>query len=370
MRMKLIAVVMKDAGSFNAVMPAGELLSANCGHDYGCVYFASGVAATKLKERDIPYQNADEFVGDSFDLVLCGTSSTADGDFLERDICRKATAKGIPIVAISDVWMSALRLKDDAVKLTVVTSIDQQSTSLLRQVMPGVKIVTTGNPAFDQWFHGQNQYTTNRSAIRERLGLHPKEKLVCFFGGYGDQSADILQLLCDTLGDIGSPYLAFAVRNHPAILQNPKWAKDKAKIEATLADFFGRTVDTAEYKTGESLLPAADLCVANWSTLLLQATHLVSLHGSPMSLHIILPEYDQGWIANQFCGLSNTVPAVTLGAAKAVYQYSPADVATAISNLLFNENTRHEITRAAKRDFRLDGRSTERVAAEVIQLLN
>ncbi len=140
-------IVTRDNMPFQACHPIARELR-NLGHEVRVLADPSGVSASRWLQTEFkPETNSGpEIVIDRFkpDVLISGISNPAG---IEQDAMICANGHGIPVVAYSDIWGSASRIKSG--KPDLVLTIDCLDLEMVHAMFPNARVTVVGD-----WVNG------------------------------------------------------------------------------------------------------------------------------------------------------------------------------------------------------------------------
>lgn len=298
---------------------------------------------------------------ESPDLVLTGTSSQDKNnrDIIEQTITFAARNMGIKSVAVLDFWagyserfsniFADEKFKFLPDKIAILDELARKA--MLKEGFPEERLVITGNPYFDSLIEQKTGFReTDKQKVRADLGifsdacvlLFASQPIKFYYGeslGYTEET--VLEELLETLEKIKGKKICLLVKVHPM-------EKEEDIKKRTLGYSFPIVVDQA-YPPRQAIL-ASDIVISTFSTMLIESVHL----GKPsISLQPGL-KTDDLLITNR-SGI--TLPV-----------YQQGKIGAVLDKLLYDKNYASELLKKSK-DFRTDGKATERVVKLIYKML-
>jgi hypothetical protein len=278
--MRVIAVA-GDAGGARAVLPVIRVLRER-GADVECRAYAA--ASAIWDAAGLTLYDPRSLEVDRADRLLLGT--TVGPAQLELDYIRIGAERRVPAVSIVDAWVSyraRYASRDGTIRWPdrIAVADDEMRAGLLADGAPADRVITTGQPAFDEL--AALTEPSRRGAVRERIRLAldvaADESLIVFASqplhqlytpdelGFDDRGIafEVASALADVIA-ARSRRGVLAVKLHPREMADPP-----RETPATRESL--RVVRLADDRLAppRELVAAADLVVGMSSILLVEA---------------------------------------------------------------------------------------------------
>jgi len=367
-----IIVICGDPGGASAVAPVVKFLAAEKGLDV--LSYAYNEAAAiwdsfnivyEILPHDITEEDTEDLLKKpNVKLLFTGTSvNTVD---LERLFIGTAAKIGLPSLSLIDFWTNyTRRFSQDGKNLTHVPDkvaiMDEYAfDEMVQEGFDPVKLVITGQPAFDDLADWRNEFSLERrDEIRKELGLQEGELFILFASQpltslYGTDNIKEEYLGFDEWTVLGTLIQIFeeikvevAAKIHLVIRPHPR------EEIGLFKDYSSQVIPITlvESGTARSQVMAADLVVGMNTELLVEACYLGCI---TLSLQPGLRHPDR-------------LPTNRLGFSRAVYQDD--EIKPALLDLLLNEKLRAAMVENVKK-FTLRGKSAVIVARLIFEMIN
>lgn len=303
---KTVAVVVGDLGGAKEVVPiAKELERRGATVRYFLDSSPKAKAGDVLMKAGVSYETRDPNAEDKFDVILAGTSATANGAQVKWT--EWGWANRIKVVWMEDLHGTGSRANSRSVTPDFMLVIDEMAARIAEKVRPGLRTIVVGKPTFSdpKELPRLEDGPAIRAKIRAEFELDDNRFLIVagFGGDPAERSETQLQMILDKLSklfpqdlfrwapdcmnlDVVEYFLhtctVIAWRFHP---KHPSANELWEKAESACAAEGIRTVDARKVDMNH-LTIAADLCIADWgNTNQLAAV----LHGTPVAT-MMFPE--------------------------------------------------------------------------------
>lgn len=301
------------------------------------------------------------------DLVLTGTSmqDEATKDVIEQTIVLAAETKGIPTLAVLDFWGNYWQRVSDIFtgekfkflpdKIAIMDEVVQQA--MAEEGFAKERLVITGNPYFDDLPAKASSFTvTEKQTIRQSIGLGCETLL--FFAGntfkneainYGYWDLENIRLLAGVLKQLPKGQrtkIGIAVGLHPRTPES-----DLAEINHYIGEISGIKIKVVHHIKAQELVLVSDLTLTANSTVGIEAVYM----GKPcISLQPGLKGKDLLIVSEK--GI------IPVG-------YTVRDCERELKKAIVDiEYREKELPKRAK-NFRIDGRATERVVKLAYEMI-
>lgn len=324
--MDVLAVV-KDPGGINAVLPVGAELRKSSA---SVQVVANGKAVELLPAMNVEHvaESSAEAVIQKFgEPKILLTSMCSDGG-VGRDLVPLLHGKSVT-VAVQDFWGARLWTEwaDPKFRPDHLIVPDSGAKDIVHTAWPDFDpehIHALGWVAFDKYVDMYPKRAQIAADTRRVLGIADSKPILLFCGG-GDETGMLLDSLVSALNDVPTDFYVMA-RPHPRTKNNyPNemipWQEALANLKrgTLVVDFFGQT-------DGPSLIAAADVVVADFSTMLIEAAML-----RKPAISLWYPEVQRFW-NREIGGRAPMFPLISMGCALCVQ--SPQYLADVIANAL------------------------------------
>ena len=367
-----IIVICGDPGGAGAVAPVVKFLATEKGLDV--LPYAYNEAAAIWDSFDIVYEILPHDISEKDteallrkpNVKLLFTGTSVNSVDLERLFVGTAAKIGLPSLSLIDFWTNyTRRFSQDGKNLTHVPDkvaiMDEYAfDEMVREGFDPVKLVITGQPAFDDLADWRNEFSIERrDEIRKELDLQEGELFLLF-------ASQPLTSLYGT-DNIKEEYLGF---DEWTVLGTVIQKLEEIKVEVMekihlvirphpreeiglFKDYTSQVIPITlvESGTARSQVMAADLVVGMNTELLVEACYLGCI---TLSLQPGLRHPDR-------------LPTNRLGFSRAVYQED--EIKPALLELLLNEKSRSAILENVKK-FKLRGKSAVNVARLIFEMIN
>ncbi len=217
------------------------------------------------------------------DLVLVGATMQTQGNkfAIEQQLTLAARTAGIRTIAVLDMWGEYVERFSDIYaneRFKYIPDIICIPDDYARQDMVALgfdpdRLVVTGNPGFDILVRRKLTYTdADRRAWRQARGIHEDAMLIVYASqpiddheefDYGFDQYSVFDELCDAIGmQWRTCHIVLLIKVHPR--EDADKMRDHAK---------GKPFDVIIDQTGDprGMIPASDLVIAPFSTILIEA---------------------------------------------------------------------------------------------------
>lgn len=359
---KRVWTVVKDPGGTNGVLPVVKVLRERGVH-VDVIAHGKAPELSQVKEfgtylvagPDPQAVLATLSLPDAYITSMCSEGGVG------RDLIPFLRERGVPTIAAQDFWGGALvRLFSDQKHWPDYIWVnDDLGADIVQRAWAGFlreNIWVTGFPAMDKYAAVDVEGT--RARVRRTLGVKGQLPLALFAGDLKGTSAVLAQVIAafNKLAQ-ESILCAFAPRQHPRMTndspeESPLW-------QGALERFIGGQLlaDTSSVATPE-MVAAADVVVANFSTVLIEAACLRK------QVIAINDEAQMAQFREAVGGIMNEFPLVELGCAHKTT--SPGEMRDALRSGL---QGKLDLREAQENHFALDGKNAERAAERVLALL-
>lgn len=295
-------------------------------------------------------------------LVLTGTSYQTDDnrDIIEQTMTLAAKKVGIKSLAVLDMWdeyrrrFSNVYTGEDLVflpdKIAIMDRLAEEA--MIKEGIERERLVITGNPFFDELVGLKDSFGLDElMKVRIDLGIHPNAFLI-FYGSqpiehdygqkYGYTEKTALRELLNAVDSLPREEdVSVLVKVHPR--------ENKRDLEEIARGYGYPIVVDQQSKTRPALL-ASDVVVSPFSTVLVESSYL-----------------DKPSISLQ-PGLIIEDPLITNKLGVTLPVYKPEEIRSVLESVLFDSNYLKKLEEKRK-DFKTDGKATERVAKLVHKML-
>ena len=372
MQAKNIALVMKDDGGINNVLPiCREYIQ----RGRNVKIFTNGRANDRLKDSGLeftPVETTEEFLLNCPNPDLLVTSMCSDGG-VGRDLV-PILRGSCPVVATQDYWGVRLvtEWSDPKFRPDYITVNDQLGADLVLKAWPEFKaenICQIGFPMFDSFGSINSQKEKDaRCEVRTKLQVHDRLPIIFFPCGVLIGASEMLDEVLSAVrylierDPVLERNLKFIPRVHPRL---EKIAPQEFKPWNNLLNrfnerfpgivVFDESIIRADIKI---LILASDVVVSDYSTTLLEAVLIGSKVNGKANISIMYPRPCQVEFRNEFGTLFDEPPFVTMECtAKAINQDHLRQL---LANSIVRDKLRLILKNYQVRCFPIDGRNTER----------
>ncbi len=298
---------------------------------------------------------------ESPELIFTGITSQNEENksVIDQQIILAGRKKKIPTLTFLDWWESMDKFDDNYTnepkkfmpnKIAIIDKYAKEN--LLKEGFDGKKLIITGNPSFDKLIAMKEEFTDqNRQKVREDLGIGLDAYIFLFASQpiegtlgykYGFTEKESLHGFLFSLEELeNKKEFSVLVKVHPR--------ENQLDIEERTKGFdFPIKVDK-EYNTLQTVL-ASDSVVSPFSTVLIESSYL-----------------DRPSISFQ-PGLIGEDTLITNSLDVTVPVYKEKDLLPVLDKVMHDNNYQAELAKKRK-DFKTDGKATERVTNLIYDML-
>ena len=285
------------------------------------------------------------------DVMVSAMSSLTHGPYVNGAFIKLAHQHNIPVISLQDYWGNHRwsHNKEIIPMLAAVCVPDDFAASLWKEDGYVGEIFVTGNPAFDRFADMDAGH--ERERLRKQLHLDPKDHVILFTGQGTPKhvKADKRTFACVTEAIrlfAKDTSIKLIIRHHPRATEINYYQEYAHGIDI---------VDTSFAKFSDEILPAADIIVSMFSTNLIHACYL-RIPG----VSVLLPEWGKATLGQ--VGL-NDFPPNLMGATVGVYNDDPLELQNIFRKIFSDKSFRASMREAQEKNFPLDAKAAQRVAA-------
>ncbi len=375
MKRKIIAASWHPGGA-NAILPVikkleedGRVNIITIGYQYSEKIFQNG----SIKYKTIDSYGLSDVSPESMscllrtespDLVLTGAGvQYEDAKYvIDQSLILAARENGIRTLSVIDLFekysaafsdiFTGEKFKFLPDRIAIMNKLVEDT--MLKEGFNKEKLVVTGNPYFDELTELKQKFSeSDRQKVRAELGVDSKAYLLLYASqpiehdhgkkyGYTEKTA--LKELLDALEKMQQrKTISLLVKVHPR--------ENKQDLEKIVKGYDLPVVVDQSYPTRLSVL-ASDVVISPFSTVLVDSSYL-----------------DKPSISLQ-PGLNNLKddPLITNKLGVTDHVYKKGEIGDVLEKLLFDKNYTQKLAQGRK-DFRTDGKATERVAELVYKMI-
>lgn len=319
-----------------------------------------------------PFAVRNYFVGQDPALVVTGVSVGNGSQNLERLITWVAGKRGVPTLwfmqgpgGLEALGYTKLWQENRGPEYLCVPDEPTRQRAIRQHTLPPEYVFVTGNPTLDAVAHKCT--SPNKAVIKktvyEALGLKPDQKIVVFSGQQAG-TVDALGKIVPVLAKYwpGSEYV-FAARLHPMEIKN-----NLAGYQEQIVRLQERGI-TCLMANSDKVSDAADLMVSasfNFAIGGSTVAYMSAQAGVPTAC-LILNEETRKQVLSDTQIQPEELPIVSTGSALGLFENS--DIDRGVRRLFTDPKTQDLLRQNASKFMPNDGKSGERVAKVILNLL-
>ncbi len=356
-------------GGANAIIPVVKKLKEN-GEEVTIVKSTPVVEENYQKSR--LKSDVESFEGVKADIIL--TATATETDTVDQKLMNYANQENIPSIVVLDFWNRYMeRFTDVSGNFTLPTKIavmdNYAKQDMLKLNFSEDVLVVTGQPAFDNLEELARKFS-QEERLRVRQKLNSKKYLVPHVfhtdkglsrEEFGFNDGDVVEVVVEALIGLDATYV---MRPHPRELKEKPEKFEKFK---SLAEQKGiHTVIQGDVTTDEVCL-ASDIVVGVYSTMLVNCAYMDLDHVS------LSPNNKKGndILITRSLRVTPYADTIDSGVNLLISALTPED-RIHWNNSLSYEGARNYLTETEqnRKNFKTDGKATERVTELVYELTN